>query len=94
MTNESGEARQNKALWWVVGLLASIVVGGGAGAFSYTQTRITANEANIEEEAAINHRQNERLATTEAQYTEIIRRLGNIEYKVDKNNEEKYRGNN
>jgi hypothetical protein len=72
-----------RMLWWVIGVMATIILAGGGGAFNYTQTHIIAGEDATTEVERVNGAQNERLATLEAHYNEILRRLGRIEDKID-----------
>jgi hypothetical protein len=90
----NGNGNINRMLWWVIGVLGTIVVAGGGSAYSYTHARIEGNEGRMAVIDAVNDRQNERLAITETQYNEIIRRIGGLESKVDDLAKEIRNGNN
>lgn len=72
-----------RMLWWTVGIMGTIILAGGSGAYSYTQARIAATEQVAIKTDAVNSYQNERLATLEAHYDEIIRRLNSIDDKLN-----------
>lgn len=87
-------SNNTKMLWWTVGIMGTVILAGGGSAYSYTQARIATTEAKAVKVEEVNGAQNERLATLEAHYDEILRRLGNIDDKLDEMNKEHHNGNN
>jgi hypothetical protein len=77
--DEGSGTATTRALWWVLGIIVSVLLSVGSYAFVYTQERINKTENKADSATLIDAIQGERLATVEADEKAISARLERIE---------------